>query len=180
MALATVGASSSAIGTDTGNVVLYTSMGDIEVELYWMHAPRTCRNFYELSKRGYYDNTLFHRIKPDFVIQGGDPTGTGRGGESVFGPTFPDEINPGLKHTGAGIFAMANSGPDTNGSQFFITLAPQPHLDGKNTIFGRVAKGMDVVSKMRAVQTNAQDRPIQDVKILRASTAVTSQAIVGA
>merc|ERR1719169_365770 len=127
-----------------GNVVLYTSMGEIEVELYWLHAPRTCKNFMELAKRGYYDNTLFHRIVSGFVVQGGDPTGTGRGGESIYGATFEDEIHPSLKHTGAGILSMANSGPNTNGSQFFITLAPLPSLDGKNTVFGRVNKGMSV------------------------------------
>merc|ERR1719181_1029758 len=132
-------------GGDGGGVVLYTSTGEIEVELYWHHAPRTCRNFYELAKKGYYDNTLFHRIVTNFVIQGGDPTGTGRGGESIYGPAFEDEIHPGLKHTGAGILSMANAGPDTNGSQFFITLAPAPHLDGKHAIFGRIHRGMKVV-----------------------------------
>merc|ERR1719456_1030817 len=116
-----------------------------------MHAPRTCRNFFELAKKGYYDNTLFHRIVTDFVIQGGDPTGTGRGGESIYGPTFEDEIHPGLKHTGAGVLSMANAGPNTNSSQFFITLEPAPHLDGKHVVFGRVTEGMDVVNKMSRV-----------------------------
>merc|ERR550514_1295728 len=155
----------------SGIVVLYTSMGEIEVELYWQHAPRSCQNFLELAKRGYYDNTLFHRIVAGFVVQGGDPTGTGRGGESIYGANFEDEIHPSLKHTGAGILSMANSGADTNGSQFFITLATQPSLDGKHSIFGRVKRGMRAVQKMSTVQTNAQDRPIFDVKILRASTA---------
>merc|ERR1712224_1053465 len=163
----------------TGGVVLYTSMGEIEVELYWLHAPRTCRNFYELAKRGFYDNTPFHRIVTNFVIQGGDPTGTGRGGESIYGPTFEDEIHPQLKHTGAGVLSMANAGPDTNTSQFFITLGPQPSLDGKHSIFGRVKRGMKAVQKMSTVQTNAQDKPVSDVKLLRASTALTSEAIVG-
>merc|ERR1712083_1234679 len=168
------------MGPGTGGVVLYTSMGEIEVELYWLHAPRTCRNFYELSKRGFYDNTPFHRIVTDFVIQGGDPTGTGRGGESIYGPTFEDEIHPQLKHTGAGVLSMANSGPDTNGSQFFITLAPLPTLDGKHSIFGRIKRGMRVIDKISKVQTNAQDKPITDVKILRSSTAVGGDQIVKA
>merc|ERR1719363_8101 len=166
MALAMVGAAGAGAGPpEASGVVLYTSMGEIEVELYWLHAPRTCRNFYELAKRGYYDNTPFHRIVTDFVIQGGDPTGTGRGGESIYGPTFEDEIHPGLKHTGAGILSMANAEPDTNASQFFITLSPQPSLDGKHSIFGRVKRGMKVVQKMSLVQTNAQDKPVEEVKV---------------
>ncbi|CAO3614697.1 unnamed protein product [Cunninghamella echinulata] len=104
--------------------------GPIEIELYWNHAPKTCKNFYELAKRGYYDGVSFHRVIADFMIQGGDPTGTGRGGQSIYGEKFADEIHQGLKHTGAGILSMANSGPNTNGSQFFITLAPTPWLDG--------------------------------------------------
>ncbi|CAE7605420.1 CYP18-2 [Symbiodinium sp. CCMP2592] len=163
----------------SGGVILYTSMGEVEVELYWNHAPRTCMNFFELAKRSYYDNTLFHRIVTNFVIQGGDPTGTGRGGESIYGTTFEDEIHPGLKHTGAGILSMANSGPDSNGSQFFITLSPQPSLDGKHAIFGRVKRGMKVVQKIGSVATNAQDKPIQDLKVLRASTALAADAHLG-
>jgi peptidyl-prolyl cis-trans isomerase-like 1 len=148
-------------------VTLVTSMGNIELELYWQHAPKTVHNFVELARKGYYDNVTFHRIIRDFMIQGGDPTGTGRGGESIWGKPFPDELHPQLKHTGAGIISMANSGPDTNGSQFFITLAPAPFLDGKHSIFGRVANGMSVVQKMGNVQTTATDRPVADVKILR-------------
>jgi len=159
------------------NVTLYTSMGEIEVELYWIHAPRTCKNFFELAKRGYYDNTLFHRIIPDFVIQGGDPTGTGRGGESIYGTSFDDEIHPSLKHSGAGILSMANSGPNTNASQFFITLAPGPSLDGKHSIFGRVHRGMKIVQKMSLTLTDAQDRPVVEVKVLRASTAIAADAL---
>ncbi|RVX11709.1 Peptidyl-prolyl cis-trans isomerase CYP18-2 [Vitis vinifera] len=112
-------------------VTLETSMGSFTVELYYKHAPRTCRNFLELSRRGYYDNVKFHRIIKDFIVQGGDPTGTGRGGESIYGSKFEDEIKPELKHTGAGILSMANAGPNSNGSQFFITLAPAQSLDGK-------------------------------------------------
>ncbi|KAG1827469.1 cyclophilin-like domain-containing protein [Suillus subaureus] len=97
------------------SVVLETSLGDVQLELYWNHAPRTCQNFAELAKRGYYNGVVFHRIIADFMIQGGDPTGTGRGGTSIYGQKFEDEINPELRFTGAGILAMANSGPNTNG-----------------------------------------------------------------
>ncbi|KAL9301825.1 Peptidyl-prolyl cis-trans isomerase CYP18-2 [Arabidopsis thaliana] len=139
-------------------VTLETSMGPFTVEMYYKHSPRTCRNFLELSRRGYYDNVLFHRIVKDFIVQGGDPTGTGRGGESIYGSKFEDEINKELKHTGAGILSMANAGPNTNGSQFFITLAPQPSLDGKHTIFGRVCRGMEVIKRLGSVQTDNTDR----------------------
>ncbi|KAJ7529728.1 hypothetical protein O6H91_15G063300 [Diphasiastrum complanatum] len=149
------------------SVIVETSIGPVTVELYNKHAPKTCRNFVELSRRGYYDSVKFHRIIKDFMVQGGDPTGTGRGGESIYGLKFEDEITRELKHTGAGIFSMANSGPNTNGSQFFITLAPTPWLDGKHTIFGRVSKGMEVVKRLGNVQTDKNDRPIHDVKILR-------------
>ena len=112
---------------------LNTSIGPFTVELYWKHAPKTCQNFIELARRGYYDGVPFHRIIAGFMIQGGDPTGTGRGGASIWGGKFEDEITRELKHTGAGIICMANSGPNTNGSQFYITLAPTPWLDGKHT-----------------------------------------------
>jgi peptidyl-prolyl cis-trans isomerase-like 1 len=138
------------------------------VELYSHHAPKTCKNFAELTRRGYYDSTVFHRIIPNFMIQGGDPTGTGRGGSSIFGEKFEDEISSSLKHTGAGILSMANSGPNTNGSQFFITLAPTPWLDGKHTIFGRVKNGLKLVQKMGGVQTDADDRPKDQIAIVKA------------
>ncbi|KAH0618748.1 hypothetical protein JD844_018200 [Phrynosoma platyrhinos] len=123
-------------------VTMETTMGVIVMELYWKHAPKTCKNFAELARRGYYNGTKFHRIIKDFMIQGGDPTGTG-----------------------AGILAMANAGPDTNGSQFFITLAPTQWLDGKHTIFGRVCQGIGIVNRVGMVETNAQDRPVDDVKL---------------
>ena len=107
------------------------------------------------------DGTVFHRIIPNFMIQGGDPTGTGRGGSSIYGEKFEDEISPSLKHTGAGILSMANAGPNTNGSQFFITLAPTPWLDGKHTIFGRVKSGLKVVQKMGGVLTAFDWSPFQ-------------------
>lgn len=140
-------------------------MGAITIELYTEHAPKTCQNFSTLASRNYYNGTIFHRIIPNFMIQGGDPTGTGRGGSSIFGDKFEDEIRSDLKHTGAGVLSMANSGKDTNGSQFFITLAPTPWLDGKHTIFGRVKSGMRVVQRMGMVKTGAEDRPEEDVVI---------------
>ncbi|KAM7205286.1 Cyclophilin-like domain containing protein [Rhypophila sp. PSN 637] len=149
-------------------VALETSMGTIVVELYYQHAPRTCNNFATLAQRGYYDGTIFHRVIKDFMIQGGDPTGTGRGGSSIYGDKFEDEIDPGLKHTGAGILSMANAGPNSNGSQFFITLAPTPWLDGKHTIFGRVQSGMGVVRRMGLVPTDKEDRPSEEIRIVKA------------
>eukprot|EP00037_Helgoeca_nana_P021192 m.213009 g.213009 ORF g.213009 m.213009 type:complete len:165 (-) comp25549_c0_seq1:122-616(-) len=148
-------------------VVLETSMGNITCELYWEHAPKTCKNFAELARRGYYDGVIFHRIIRDFMAQTGDPTGTGRGGTSIYGPRFGDEFNRDLKHTGAGLLSMANSGANTNGSQFFITFAPTAHLDGKHTIFGRVSDGMPVVKRLSLVETR-DDRPTNTVSIRKA------------
>jgi len=150
------------------NVLVETSTGAIVLELYWNESPRTCNNFWQLSNQGRYDNCIFHRVIRDFVIQGGDPTGTGRGGTSIYGGYFEDEVTKKLKHTGAGILCMANAGPNTNGSQFFITLAPLPHLDGKHSIFGRVLKGMTVVQRMAAVETDKNNRPMYELKILKA------------
>ncbi|KAM7537125.1 hypothetical protein Aperf_G00000076613 [Anoplocephala perfoliata] len=149
-------------------VTLETSQGSIVIELYWEHAPRTCKNFAELAKREYYNGVPFHRVIRDFMIQGGDPTGTGRGGASIYGRFFEDEIHPDLKHTGAGIISMANSGPNTNGSQFFITLAPTQWLDGKHTIFGRVKSGMQVVKRLGMIETDPNDRPVEPIIINRA------------
>jgi len=144
-------------------------MGEVTFELYWSHAPNTCRNFAELARRGYYNNCPFHRIITDFMIQGGDPTGTGRGGASIYGRQFADELENDLKHTGAGVLSMANSGPDSNGSQFFITLAPTQWLDGKHSIFGRVHSGMQVVKRMSMVETDSNDKPRDLLKIKKAS-----------
>jgi peptidyl-prolyl cis-trans isomerase B (cyclophilin B) len=123
-----------------------TARGNIVIELYPQHAPKTVNNFVFLAKEGFYDDVLFHRVINNFMIQGGDPTGTGRGGP---GYRFEDETkgNP-LKH-GAGVLSMANAGPNTNGSQFFITHSPQPHLDGKHTVFGKVVEGKDVVDAIQ-------------------------------
>lgn len=109
----------------------------------------------------------FHRVIKDFMVQGGDPTGSGRGGASIYGKTFRDEIHEELKHTGAGILSMANSGPDTNGSQFFITLAPTQWLDGKHAIFGRVHSGMSTVKRIGQVETDSKDVPVDDVRIVK-------------
>jgi peptidyl-prolyl cis-trans isomerase B (cyclophilin B) len=123
-------------------VIFETSKGTIELELYPEHAPKTVNNFVFLTREKFYDGISFHRVIPDFMIQGGDPTGTGRGGP---GYQFEDEVdnNP-LRHD-RGVISMANAGPNTNGSQFFITHSPQAHLDGKHTVFGKVIKGLDVV-----------------------------------
>jgi peptidyl-prolyl cis-trans isomerase-like 1 len=138
--------------------------------LYYRHTPRACHNIAALADAGYYDNTIFHRVVAGFMIQGGDPTGTGRGGESIYGGKFEDgnEITRNLKHTGAGICAMANSGKDTNGSQFYVTLKPTPFLDGKHIIFGRIYSGMSVIQKIGLVPTNTEDRPIQPIMIHKA------------
>ena len=154
--------------TPTTIIDIDTSIGSFSVELYNQHAPKTCFNFSELAKIGYYDGCIVHRIIKDFMVQMGDPTGTGRGGESIFGGKFEDEIRRDLKFTGAGILAMANAGPNSNGSQFFLTLAPTPWLDGKHTIFGRVCTGMGVIQRMGLVPVGGGDKPLSDVKIHRA------------
>ena len=119
-----------------------TERGDIVVELFADKAPRTVNNFVFLAREGFYDETTFHRVIADFMAQGGDPTGTGRGGP---GYRFDDEFHPDLRHDGPGILSMANAGPNTNGSQFFITHVPTPHLDGRHAVFGRVSDGLDVL-----------------------------------
>ena len=123
-----------------------TPRGSIVIELYAQHAPKTVNNFIFLAKEGYYDGLLFHRVISDFMIQGGDPTGTGRGGP---GYKFEDETKGNPNKHGTGSLSMANAGPNTNGSQFFITHAPQPHLDGKHTVFGKVVEGQTVVDAVR-------------------------------
>lgn len=127
-------------------IILHTGKGDIEATLFADKVPMTAANYLNLAKKGYYDGIAFHRVIPNFMIQGGDPTGTGSGGP---GYKFGDEFVPGLKHTKPGIFSMANAGPGTNGSQFFITHGPTDWLDGKHTVFGEVTKGQDVVNAIR-------------------------------
>ena len=123
-----------------------TERGDMVVELYADRTPLTVENFVNLARSGFYDGTTFHRVIPGFMAQGGDPTGTGSGGP---GYQFRDEIDPTLRHSGPGILSMANAGPGTNGSQFFITFGPTPHLDGKHTVFGRVTEGLEVLRSIR-------------------------------
>lgn len=145
-------------------VVMETTMGTIEIEMFAKETPKTVENFIGLARKGYYNGIIFHRIIDNFMIQGGDPTGTGRGGESIWGKPFADEFSPKLKHDGAGSLSMANSGPGTNGSQFFITLVPTPHLDGRHTVFGKVISGLDVVKAIGKVKTTKpNDKPEKDV-----------------
>nr|CCA25117.1 peptidylprolyl cistrans isomerase ppi1 putative [Albugo laibachii Nc14] len=150
------------------HVTVETSIGSFTIELYYQHAPKACHNFSQLAHNGYYNSTIFHRIIKDFMIQGGDPTGTGRGGESIYGGHFEDEIDSTLKHTGAGIVSMANAGKNTNGSQFFVTLAPTPWLDGKHTIFGRVSDGIQVIQRVGLVPTGPNDCPREAIRIVKA------------
>src|SRR6266705_3131913 len=171
--------------TNALTATLRTNRGTVVVRLFPDHAPKTVRNFVELAEGGrewtdprtrktgpakLYDRTVFHRVIPNFMIQGGDPLGTGTGGP---GYKFADEFSPKLRHSKAGLLSMANAGPGTNGSQFFITLAPTPWLDNKHSIFGEIVEGMDVIKKIGATPTNKPaDRPlkpitIQSVKITR-------------
>ena len=162
---------------DTLTATLHTSQGPVVIRLFPDHAPKTVRNFVELAEGGrqwtdprtgrattgkLYDGTVFHRVIPDFMIQGGDPLGSGRGGP---GYKFADEIHPDLVFDRPYLLAMANAGPGTNGSQFFITVAPTPWLNGKHTIFGEVIQGADVVDAISRVKTGGQDRPVEDVTI---------------
>lgn len=175
--------------------IMHTNMGDIKIKLFEMEVPRTVKNFIELSKKGYYNGIIFHRVIKDFMIQGGDPTGTGMGGESIYGEKFEDEFSVKL-HNIRGALSMANAGPNTNGSQFFIVQADNipdgmaeqmeqltdrgfpeesiedykalggtPWLDFKHSVFGQVYEGMDVVDAIAGVRCGAGDRPLHDVVI---------------
>ena len=173
-------------------VTVHTNLGDFTLELFPEVAPKTVENFVTHAKNGYYNGVIFHRVIEDFMIQGGDPTGTGMGGESIYGRTFEDEFSREAFNL-YGTLSMANAGPNTNGSQFFIVTAKQvpaqmlkqlkdggwpeeiveeyakvggtPWLDHRHTVFGRVIEGMDVVLKIEGVERNAQDRPLEDVVI---------------
>ncbi|MCF6205526.1 MAG: peptidylprolyl isomerase [Sulfurovum sp.] len=149
-------------------VVLETNVGKIELKMFPKAAPLAVENFVTHVKNGYYDGLIFHRVIKDFMIQGGDPTGTGRGGESIWHKEFKNEYAPNLTFDRPFLLAMANHGPNTNGSQFFITTVPTPHLNGGYTIFGEVIKGKDVVRKIENVTTGAGDRPLFDMKIKKA------------
>lgn len=154
----------------TNNVVavLETSQGVIEIKLFPDVAPKTCENFVGLVKKGYYNGLIFHRVIPGFMIQGGDPTGTGRGGESLWGGKFEDEFRQDVGFDRKGLLAMANAGPNTNGSQFFITLAPTAWLNMHHTVFGEVISGYNIVEAISLVETGPGDRPKGDQKILKA------------
>lgn len=143
-------------------VRMCTSMGDVEITLYDDLVPKTVENFLTLTRKGFYDGLTFHRIISDFMIQTGCPKGDGTGGP---GYTFPDEFHPKLKHSQTGVVSMANAGPDTNGSQFFITARPTEWLDGIHAVFGQVTKGLDVVMKIDNVDTDEGNRPLKPVTI---------------
>ncbi|GAA5949198.1 hypothetical protein JCM10213_008240 [Rhodosporidiobolus nylandii] len=154
---------------EKGYVRLRTSAGELNFELFADRAPRTCYNFLRLASEGRYQNIKFHRLIPGFMLQGGDPTGTGRGGESIWGKPFEDEhsVRNAHKHDQRGMLSMANSGPNTNGSQFFITFREKcPHLDGKHTVFGRLVGGHDVLTKLERTPIDATDRPLKPVTLL--------------
>jgi peptidylprolyl isomerase len=149
-------------------VVLETTQGKIEVKLKNDIAPKACENFIKLVEKGYYNGLIFHRVIKGFMIQGGDPTGTGMGGTSIWEKYFEDEVTPAAKFDAAGILAMANSGPNTNGSQFFITCAKTPWLNMRHTIFGEVLSGLDVLQKIENTPVDSDDRPVVPQKINRA------------
>jgi len=155
---------------------LDTSMGVITLELYEDKTPNTVANFMYLASSGFYDGLIFHRIIPDFMIQGGCPRGDGRGGP---GYVIADEFVSGLGHDAAGVLSMANSGPNTNGSQFFITLAATPWLNGRHTVFGRVTEGMDVLRQIGAVPTDSADRPLEPVTIRQVTLYRDGQQLTG-
>mmetsp|Transcript_36818 Transcript_36818/g.87472 ORF Transcript_36818/g.87472 Transcript_36818/m.87472 type:complete len:600 (+) Transcript_36818:125-1924(+) len=155
-----------------GYVRIHTNLGDLNVELHCDLVPRTCENFLELCEQGYYNSTVFHRSIKSFMIQGGDPTGTGKGGSSIYGDTFRDELDSRLTHSGRGVLSMANSGPNTNGSQFFILYKSAHHLDYKHSVFGKVVGGLEVLSIMERVPTDEEDRPEQDIRFESATVFV--------
>ncbi|GIY74473.1 RING-type E3 ubiquitin-protein ligase PPIL2 [Caerostris darwini] len=150
-----------------GYLQIVSNLGPLNIELHCDMTPKTCENFIKLGKSGYYDNTIFHRSIKNFMIQGGDPTGTGNGGESAWTKPFRDEFKPNLSHQGRGILSMANSGPNTNKSQFFITYRSCQHLDKKHSIFGRVVGGLDTLNKMEKIETDKNDKPKEEIKIIK-------------
>ncbi|QKF65394.1 peptidyl-prolyl cis-trans isomerase B [Campylobacter corcagiensis] len=149
-------------------VVLKTNQGDIKLKIYDDAAPKAALNFKTHAKNGYYDGVIFHRVIKGFMMQGGDPTGSGTGGKSIWGKDFEDEFESKLTFDKAGLLAMANAGRNTNGSQFFITFNPTSWLNGYHTIFGEVIDGMDIVRKIENTKTDKKDRPIDEIKIISA------------
>jgi cyclophilin family peptidyl-prolyl cis-trans isomerase/predicted GIY-YIG superfamily endonuclease len=151
-------------GEEVVKIKIETTLGDIYADLYPEAAPRTVENFVALARKKFYDGILFHRVIPGFMIQTGDPTGTGRGGP---GYEFDDEFSPRARHSEKGVLSMANAGPNTNGSQFFITLAPTPWLDDRHSVFGKVTRGIEVAEKISNLPRNAEDRPLEEVRMVR-------------
>ncbi|KAJ2061725.1 Peptidyl-prolyl cis-trans isomerase cyp10 [Coemansia sp. S146] len=148
------------------SVTLHTDVGDLKLEILYEEAPHAAENFLALCASGYYDNSLIHRNIREFIVQMGDPTGTGKGGTSIWGRKFEDEMRPTLRHDRRGTVSMASSGPDTNGSQFFITYDRQPSLDGKYTIFGRVVEGADTtLDALEKVKVDKKNRPLEAVRL---------------
>jgi len=143
-------------------VKIETNMGDIYADLFAEKAPKTVGNFVTLSEKGFYDGIIFHRVIPNFMIQTGDPTGTGTGGP---GYQFEDEFDSSLRHDKAGMLSMANAGPNTNGSQFFITEVPTPFLDNRHSVFGQVTEGMDIVKQIAGVPRDGRDKPRETVSM---------------
>src|SRR6266540_1937513 len=156
-----------ALGSKGELAVVETNLGTMKIKFFPDAAPKAVENFLGLAQKGYYNGLIFHRVIDRFMIQGGDPTGTGSGGESLWGKDFEDEFSPKYRFNKKGLLAMANRGPRTNGSQFFITLVPTPYLNDKHTIFGEVIEGLDVVDKIGKVKTGAQDRPVDPVKMVK-------------
>ncbi len=151
-------------GEGVVNIKIQTTLGDIYAELDSKEAPRTVENFVTLARKNFYDGIIFHRVIPGFMIQTGDPTGTGSGGP---GYKFDDEFSETLRHDTEGVLSMANAGPNTNGSQFFITLAPTPWLDNRHSIFGKVTQGFEVAQKIASASRNAQDKPLEKIQMVR-------------
>ncbi|KAJ7650070.1 cyclophilin-type peptidyl-prolyl cis-trans isomerase [Roridomyces roridus] len=148
------------------SVTLHTTLGDLKLEIFCEAVPKTAENFLALCASNYYDGCIFHRNIKGFMVQTGDPTGSGKGGQSLWGKPFPDEIRSTLKFNARGVVAMANGGPDTNKSQFFVTYAKQPHLDGKYTIFAKVIDGADsTLDVMERVPVNPKNRPLNEFKL---------------
>lgn len=159
----------STLSVLASKAIVHTTMGDIYIKLHPKEAPKAVENFTALAKSGYYDQVLFHRISRGFMIQTGDPEGDGTGGQSIWGEEFEDEFHPNLKHDRPFTVSMANKGPDSNGSQFFITVVPASWLDGRHTIFGRVYKGMDVVQTIEGVPVDRQEKPMAAIRITHVS-----------
>jgi len=168
LCVCTMRAGEKVYAEEGSTVVLETNQGSIVIRLMPDIAPKACENFTSLAKKGYYDGLIFHRVIKGFMIQGGDPTGTGAGGASIWGSPFEDEVREDVTFHKEGLLAMANSGPHTNGSQFFITTAKTPWLDMRHTIFGEVVSGYDVVERIENAPAGPGDRPVAEQKIIRA------------